>query len=86
MAFGLKSSLSSGCLDSTGPLGSAAEVKAKQAWLASWGYGSTPFFAEVGGLLTWPVKEGRFMVSAQRRTTGVLVPVEAIYAAWPRSG
>ncbi len=64
-----------------GSLGSTAEVKAKQAWLASWGYGSTPFFAEVGGLLTWPVKEGRFMVSAQRRTTGVLVPVEAIYAA-----
>jgi integrase len=62
-------------------VGSAEEVKAKQAWLSSWGYGGTPFFADVGGLLTWPVTEGRFMASAQRRTTGVLVPVEAIYAA-----
>ncbi|HME00767.1 MAG TPA: site-specific integrase [Terriglobia bacterium] len=62
-------------------VGSPEDVKAKQAWLASWGYGRTPFLAEVGGLLTWPVTEGRFMVSAQRRTTGVLLPVEAIYAA-----
>jgi hypothetical protein len=62
-------------------VGSPEEVKAKQAWLASWGYGRTPFLAEVGGLLTWPVTEGRFMVSAQRRTTGLLVPVEGIYGA-----
>ena len=62
-------------------MGTAEEVKGKQAWLAAWGYGGTPFFAEVGGLLSWPVTEGSFMASAQRRTTGVLVPVEAIYAA-----
>jgi len=62
-------------------VGSREDVKAKQAWLASWGYGHTPFLAEVGGLLTWPLTEGRFMVSAQPRTTGVLLPVEAIYAA-----
>ena len=61
-------------------VGSAEEVKAKQAWLSSWGYGGTPFFAEVSGLLTWPVADGRFMGSAQRRITGVLLPVEAIYA------
>ena len=42
-------------------VGSAEEVKAKQAWLSSWGYGGTPFFAEVSGLLTWPVADGRFM-------------------------
>jgi hypothetical protein len=62
-------------------LGSAEEKEAKQAWLASWGYGSTPFYAEAGGLLSWSVMEGRFMASAQRRTAGVLLPVEAIYAA-----
>ena len=62
-------------------VGNAEEVKAKQAWLAAWGYGGTPFFAEVGGLLSWPVTEGRFMVSAQRRTTGLLLPIESIYAA-----
>jgi hypothetical protein len=62
-------------------VGSPEEVQAKQAWLASWGYGRTPFFAEVSGLLTWPVTEGRFMVSAQRRATGLLVPVDGIYAA-----
>jgi hypothetical protein len=62
-------------------VGSPEEVKAKQAWLAAWGYGRTPFFAEMSGLLTWPVTEGRFMVSAQRRTAGLLVPVEGIYAA-----
>jgi hypothetical protein len=61
-------------------VGSAEEVKAKQAWLASWGYGSTPFFAEVAGLLTWPVADGRFMASAQRRTGGVLLPVDALYS------
>jgi hypothetical protein len=61
-------------------VGSAEEVKAKQAWLSSWGYGGTPFLAEVSGLLTWPVADGRFMGSAQRRITGVLLPVEAIYA------
>jgi hypothetical protein len=62
-------------------VGSAEEVKAKQTWLASWGYGAAPFFAEAGGLLTWPVADGRFMASAQRRSTGVLLPVEAIYSA-----
>jgi hypothetical protein len=62
-------------------VGSAKEVKAKQAWLASWGYGGTPFLAEVGELLTWPVAAGRFMGSAQRRIAGVLLPVESIYAA-----
>ena len=58
--------------------GSAEGVKAKQAWLASWGYGGTPF---LGGVLYWPAREGKFMVAAQRRTTAVLLPVEAIYAA-----
>jgi hypothetical protein len=62
-------------------VGSPEEVKAKQAWLASWGYGGTPFLAEVGGLLTWPVADGRFMMSAQRRTTGLLLPVDSLYAA-----
>jgi hypothetical protein len=62
-------------------VGSTEEVKAKQAWLSSWGYGGTPFFAEVSGLLTWPVADGRFMGSAQRRITGLLLPIEAIYAS-----
>jgi hypothetical protein len=62
-------------------VGSRDQVKSKQAWLKSWGYGSTPFFAEVSGLLTWPVTQGRFMACAQRRCSGVLMPVEAIYAA-----
>lgn len=61
--------------------GPAEEVKAKQTWLASWGYTATPFFAEVAGLLTWPLKDGRFMGLAQRRIKGLLLPVEAIYAA-----
>jgi|SRR5215831_13888091 len=43
-------------------VGSRAEVEAKRAWSDSWGYGAAPFFADVGGLLTWPVAEGRFMV------------------------
>ena len=62
-------------------LGSAEELEAKRAWLASWGYGGTPFLAAGGALLSWPAKQGRLMVSAQRRTSGVLLPVEAIYAA-----
>jgi hypothetical protein len=61
-------------------VGSAEEVKVKQAWLASWGYSSKPFFGGVGSLLTWSVADGKFMGCAQRRTTGVLLPVEAIYA------
>src|SRR5262249_45723306 len=61
--------------------GPREEVEAKRAWLASWGYGAAPFFAEVGGLLTWPVTEGRFMHCAQRCATGLLIPVEAIHAA-----
>jgi hypothetical protein len=48
--------------------------------LSSWGYGGTPFLAEVSGLLTWPVADGRFMGFAQRHITGVLLAVEAIYA------
>ena len=31
-------------------------------------------------MLTWPVADGRFMGFAQRRITGVLLAVEAIYA------
>jgi hypothetical protein len=62
-------------------VGSREEVETKRAWLDSWGYGAAPFFADIGGLLTWPVPEGRFMFSAQRRTTGLLIPVEAINAA-----
>jgi len=61
--------------------GSKEEVAAKRAWLDSWGYGTSPFLAAVGGLLTWPVTEGRFMFCAQRRSTGLLIPVEAIQAA-----
>jgi hypothetical protein len=71
--------LKRGALGPNPSRGSAERVKAKQAWLASWGYGGTPF---LGGVLYWPAGEGRFIVAAQRRTSGgVLVPVEAIYAA-----
>ncbi len=62
-------------------VGSIEELEAKRAWLTSWGYGAAPFLTEVGGLCTWPVTEGRFMASAQRRIAGVLLPVEAICAA-----
>jgi hypothetical protein len=62
-------------------VGPREEVEAKRVWMDSWGYGIAPFFADVGGLLTWSVAEGRFMFCAQRRTTGLLIPVEAIYAA-----
>lgn len=61
-------------------VGSAEEVKVKQAWLTSWGYSSKPFFGGVGSVLTWSVADGKFMGCAQRRTAGVLLPVEAIYA------
>jgi len=61
-------------------VGSAEEVKVKQDWLASWGYSSKPFFGGVGSVLTWSVADGKFMGCAQRRTTGVLLPVEAVYA------
>src|SRR5262245_30329206 len=62
-------------------VGPREEAEAKRAWLDSWGYGAAPFFADVGGLLTWSVAEGRFMFCAQRRTSGLLIPAEAIYAA-----
>lgn len=70
-----------GVLGLNSSVGSVEEVKAKQAWLASWGYRRTPFFAAVAGLLSWSFAEGRWMVSAQRRTKGLLLPVESIYAA-----
>lgn len=62
-------------------VGSQEQIESKLTWLKSWGYTPTPFFATVGGLLSWSVTEGRFMYSAQQRTSGLLIPVEAIYGA-----
>lgn len=66
--------------------GSPEEVKRKQEYLRSWGYGegnerARPFDSQVAGLLTWPQAQFMFMNEAQQRAEGVLVPVEPLYAA-----
>src|SRR5207248_1616471 len=68
--------------------GSQEQLETKRAWLTAWGYleqeskGTlTPFWTVIPGLLTWPLAESQFMFTAQQKTEGALVPVEAVYAA-----
>jgi len=69
--------------------GSEEEVKQKQAYLRSWGYShseeqsiSMPFRTGIAGLITWPREQTKtFMIFAQARAKGWLVPVEPLFAA-----
>ncbi len=66
--------------------GDPEEVKRKQEYLRSWGYGegnkkARPFASQVAGLLTWPKAQSMFMTEAQQRAEGLLVPVEPLFAA-----
>jgi hypothetical protein len=69
--------------------GTEEEVRAKQEYLWSWGYGdekkpdakNKPFQSGVARLLMWPKEDGAFMADAQPLAEGVLVPVEPLYAA-----
>src|SRR5215469_3131660 len=68
--------------------GTEEEVKRKQAYLHSWGYEAeqgeerTPFRTSNPGLLTWSHSNGdaNFISSAQRRTNGLLLQVEPLFA------
>jgi hypothetical protein len=70
-----------------GPLsGSEDEVKRKQEYLWSWGYGPkervTPFRTGIAGLLAWSkTRYARFLVNAQRKTSGLLLLVEPLFTA-----
>jgi hypothetical protein len=71
------------------------EGAARQAWLRQWGYGQNsseermaPFKTDTLGLLSWGDGksntgggDGQFIMNAQRRTTGTLIPVESLSAA-----
>lgn len=68
--------------------GSSEEVKRKQEYLRSWGYGAgnaqskaEPFTSNAAGLLTWPKAQFRFMAEAQQRAEGLLLTVEPLFAA-----
>ncbi len=74
--------------------GEKEEIASRQAWLQKWGYGegrpgelAVPFDAHAPGLLSWSDGSrkgggiGLFMSETQKRAEGVLVPVEALYAA-----
>jgi hypothetical protein len=75
--------------------GSDQEVATRQAWLRQWGYGEdgpegrvAPFRTETLGLLSWGDRKskggggtGQFIMNAQRRTQGTLLPVESLYVA-----
>jgi hypothetical protein len=68
--------------------GSEQQLEAKRTWLKAWGYleqetkgNLTPFWTLVPGLLTWSLAESQFMFTAQQKTEGALVPIEALYAA-----
>ena len=70
--------------------GTAEEVKAKQAYLHSWGYGTEeetdatyPFDSQHQGILSGMRSDGtaNFISVAQQRTEGILLLVEPIFAA-----
>lgn len=69
--------------------GPAEEVRARQAWLRAWGHGDdeepnamiAPFAGGVAGLPTWAAADRTFVARAERYASGVLVPVEPLYAA-----
>lgn len=69
---------------------SPEEIAAREAWHRAWGYGEgrsgrypAPFASGTAGILSWQAVggEGAFIAEAQRRTEGVLMPVEPFYAA-----
>lgn len=67
--------------------GDSDEVKRKQEYLRSWGYGpedgtgrSAPFSTSTAELLAWPKVHATFVHQAQDRTEGLLVPVEPLFA------
>lgn len=74
--------------------GSPQEVKEKQKWLRKWGYGEdnskesvTPFESHQQGLLCWSTSNPHvkpsniFLSEAQKRTDGIIIPVESLYAS-----
>ncbi len=68
--------------------GTEEEVKRKQDYLRSWGYGdeenmeeNQPFRTTLGGLLCWPKTQERFLREAQHRTQGIIFVIEPLYAA-----
>ncbi len=80
--------LRQGLLGSKLDSGSEEDQKRKQEWLMAWGYGgeddprkSAPFHAETPGLLTWSLADAQFMYAAQQKAQGILIPVDALYAA-----
>lgn len=79
--------LKNGLLGTSPGHGTPEEIKEKQEYLRSWGYGdgaeakAVPFASFVAGLLTWPKAQFRFMDEAQDRTEGLFIPVEPLFAA-----
>lgn len=69
-------------------VGNADEIAARQEWFRKWGYGQAnphqmtdPFTTKVPGIMSWAADELRFNRHAQRLTTGLLIPVEPLFAA-----
>jgi len=68
-------------------LGTEEEVQHKQSYLQSWGYeadsGETrrPFKSGISGLLSLPRARDRFMRDAQKRSSGLLLLIEPLFAA-----
>ena len=56
-------------------------------WLEGWGYALSgkkkyvsPFWGQTPGLLTWTQADSAFMSTAQEKASGVLIPVDPLYA------
>ncbi len=87
--------LTLGLLEDRAREGNVHEVAVRQNWLRQWGYTeddskelAAPFSTKGTGLLSWSTgthhddgSMGHFVAGAQRRTQGVLIPVESLYAA-----
>jgi len=87
--------LTCGLLEERAREGNEQEVATRQNWLRQWGYAeedakglAAPFSTKGTGLLSWSDgtqhddgSNGYFMARAQRRTQGVLIPVESLCAA-----
>lgn len=74
----------------TGPVsGTPEEIQRSQDYLYSWGYGEeeqrqkaiSPFRSGIVGLLCWGQAQGTFMRGAQKRTQGLLLLIEPLFAA-----
>lgn len=74
----------------TGPRwGTPEEIERRQDYLRNWGYGEEerdeelicPFRSGLPGLLVWPKAQQDFLQRAQKRTQGILLLIEPLYAA-----